>query len=56
MKEAGAQFIHASAVFGKTVEKLGAVPRPAADDARLLKWFKQLEHRAGQAAHAGQSP
>lgn len=43
MKEAGAQFIHASAVFGKTVGKLSAVPRPAADDARLLKWFAQLE-------------
>jgi hypothetical protein len=42
MKEAGAQFIHASAVFGKTVEKLAGVPRPPADDARLLNWFKQL--------------
>jgi cell division septum initiation protein DivIVA len=42
MKEAGTQFIHASAVFGKTVQKLAGVPRPAADDARLLKWFKQL--------------
>jgi len=43
LKEAGAQFIHASVVFGKTVGKLSAVPRPAADDARLLKWFAQLE-------------
>jgi hypothetical protein len=43
LKEAGAQFIHASAVFGKTVGKLSAVPRPATDDARLLKWFTQLE-------------
>jgi hypothetical protein len=42
MKEAGAQFVHASAVFGKTVGKLSAVPRPSADDARLLKWFTQL--------------
>jgi hypothetical protein len=42
LKEAGAQFIHASAVFGKTVEKLNAVPRPSADDPRLLKWFTQL--------------
>lgn len=42
MKEAGAQFIHASAVFGKTVKKIAAVPRPPADNARLLKWFKQL--------------
>jgi cell division septum initiation protein DivIVA len=42
LKQAGGQFIHASAVFGKTVEKLDAVPRPSADDARLLKWFAQL--------------
>lgn len=42
MKEAGAQFIHASAVFGKTVQKIAAVPRPPADDDRLVRWFKQL--------------
>jgi Pyruvate/2-oxoacid:ferredoxin oxidoreductase gamma subunit len=42
VSEAGGQFIHASAAFGTTVQKLSAVPRPAADDARLLKWFKQL--------------
>jgi hypothetical protein len=42
LKQAGAQFIHASAVFGKTVEKLSAVPRPPADDAQLRKWFTQL--------------
>jgi len=42
MKEAGAQFIHASAVFGKTVGKIAAVPRPPQDNERLLRWFKQL--------------
>jgi len=42
LKEAGAQFIHAAAAFGSTVNKLAAVPRPPADDARLLKWFAQL--------------
>lgn len=42
MKEAGAQFVHASIVFGRTVGKIAAVPRPPADNARLLKWFKQL--------------
>jgi hypothetical protein len=42
MKQAGRQFIHASAAFGKAVTKLAAVPRPAADDARLRSWFKQL--------------
>jgi hypothetical protein len=42
LKQAGAQFIHASAVFGKTVEKLTAISRPPADDAQLRKWFTQL--------------
>ncbi len=39
---AGGQFIHASAAFGATVGKLSEVPRPPADDERLLKWFKFL--------------
>lgn len=42
MREAGGQFVHASIAFGKAVQKIAAVPRPAADDARLVKWFKQL--------------
>jgi hypothetical protein len=43
MKQAGAQFIHASAAFEATVKKISAVPRPPADEVRLLKWFKFLE-------------
>jgi hypothetical protein len=42
LKEAGAQFIHASAAFGSTVRKISEVPRPPADDARLVKWFEYL--------------
>ncbi len=42
LKEAGAQFIHASAAFGSTVNKLSAVPRPPEDDARLSRWLDQL--------------
>jgi hypothetical protein len=42
LKEAGAQFIHASAAFGSTVDKLSAVPRPPEDDARLSRWLNQL--------------
>ena len=42
LKEAGAQFIHASGAFGSTVDKLAAAPRPPEDDARLLRWFDQL--------------
>ncbi len=43
MKQAAKQFIHASAAFGATVEKIAAVARPPADEPRLLKWFKFLK-------------
>lgn len=42
MKEAGAQFTHAAAAFGSTVNKLVAVPRPPEDEPRLLRWIEQL--------------
>lgn len=42
VREAGAQFIRAADVFGKAKNAIAAVPRPVADDARLLKWFKYL--------------
>ncbi len=43
VREAGAQFIRASSAFGSAEKKIAAVPRPAADDARLLKWFEHLD-------------
>jgi hypothetical protein len=42
VREAGAQFIRASSAFSSAEKKIAAVPRPPADDARLLKWFKYL--------------
>lgn len=39
LKAAGGQFIRASEEFGATMEEIAAVPRPAGDDARLVKWF-----------------
>jgi hypothetical protein len=36
---AGGQFLRASQAFGETVREIIAVPRPAADDVRLRKWF-----------------
>lgn len=39
LKAAGEQFIRASEEFGVTMNEIEAVPRPAADDARLVKWF-----------------
>jgi hypothetical protein len=41
-KQASAQFFRAATAFGRTIKTLEAVPRPAADDARLLKWFRFL--------------
>jgi hypothetical protein len=43
VREAGSQFIQASTAFGAAEKKIAAVPRPPADDARLLKWFDQLD-------------
>lgn len=42
VRQAGSQFIQASTAFGAAEKKIAAVPRPRADDARLLKWFKHL--------------
>ncbi|HEY6551473.1 MAG TPA: hypothetical protein VIY71_09780 [Solirubrobacterales bacterium] len=42
VREAGVQFIQASSAFEAAQKKIAAVPRPPADDARLLKWFKYL--------------
>jgi hypothetical protein len=42
VRQAGGQFIRASTAFSETVRKLAAVPRPPEDDARLLRWLKQL--------------
>jgi hypothetical protein len=36
---AGRQLIRASERFGTTIRAIVAVPRPAADEARLRKWF-----------------
>lgn len=55
MRQAGGQFIRASAAFGETVVKLSAVPRPPADDARLMRWFEQLrivEEKLGKLGEA----
>lgn len=42
LRQAGGQFIHASAAFGSAIGEMMAVPRPPEDEARLLKWFKAL--------------
>lgn len=42
LKAAGGQFIRASQEFGAAMREIAAVPRPPADDARLVKWFGYL--------------
>lgn len=39
LRVAGKQFIRASEEFGEAMKDIAAVPRPPADDARLVKWF-----------------
>jgi hypothetical protein len=40
---AGNQFIRASNEFRSTIGEIATVPRPPADDARLVKWFGFLK-------------
>jgi hypothetical protein len=40
---AAAKFGKASTIFGSTVKRISAVPRPAADAAKLDKWFGYLK-------------
>jgi hypothetical protein len=40
---AAAKFGKASTIFGSTVKQISAVPRPAADAAKLGKWFGYLK-------------
>lgn len=53
LKQAGRQFIHTSAAFGSAVDKITAVPRPPADEERLLKWFKFLRIVQGDLRKVG---
>lgn len=42
---ATAKFAKATKIFGGTVKKIAAVPRPPADEARLAKWFGYLNRQ-----------
>ncbi len=52
---AGRQFIRASEAFRSTLRAISAVPRPPADDARLLKWFGALEIIEGRLRDVGKA-
>jgi hypothetical protein len=42
---ATAKFAKATRIFGGTVRKISAVPRPPADEAKLAKWFTLLNRQ-----------
>jgi hypothetical protein len=46
LDKAGAQFARAAIALEKTITQLKAVPRPAADEARLRKWFGYISIEA----------
>ncbi len=41
---AGRRFIRASAALGRSVRQMATVPKPAADQTKLTKWFGYLKH------------
>jgi hypothetical protein len=55
---AAQKFAKAASIFGGTIDKISAVPRPVGDEARLQKWFgylkrqhQYLEEIAGELRH-----
>src|SRR5690242_17436688 len=53
LKPAAAKFTKASVALKKTLRELEALPRPAADEARLSKWFSYVKIEAELFATAG---
>jgi hypothetical protein len=51
LPSAGRQFLRAADAFGKTIERVEAVPRPPADEPRLRRWIDLLR-KVGQGLHA----
>jgi hypothetical protein len=55
LSPAGHQFIRASEAFGATLSEISAVPRPPADDARLVRWFGALKIIKANLRHVGKA-
>jgi hypothetical protein len=53
LKPAAAKFAKAAGELKRTLKELEAVPRPAADEARLTKWFALVSEEAELFATAG---
>jgi hypothetical protein len=54
LKPAGRDFVHASRIFARGIGQIAKVPRPPADEARLLKWFRYLRIVKGRMFKLGQ--
>lgn len=52
---AGRQLIRAAAALRKTLTELRAVPRPAADEARLTEWLKRVSQEATLLQQSGKA-
>lgn len=55
LKKASRHFFQASRAFGRTIRQLARVPRPAADAARLKKWFGLLRKEKNLIAKIGRA-
>ena len=55
VREAGGQFVHASAAFGSTVSKIAAVPPPPEDEVRLGRWIERLRIVQANLRHLGKA-
>jgi hypothetical protein len=44
-KVAAGKFAKATSIFGGTIRRISAVPRPSADEAKLGKWFGYLDRQ-----------
>lgn len=59
LKQASRHFFRAASAFAKTIRQLEAVPKPSADEARLVKWLglldteKEIVKKIGLALAAG---
>lgn len=53
MAVAGRQFVRASIAFGKTVERIAAIPRPEADEGQLVRWVGLLQRVGGDLRKIG---
>jgi hypothetical protein len=55
LKRASTHFFRAQAALEKTIRQLQAVPQPAADEAKLARWFGYLETESSYVGRIGKA-